>query len=189
MTPWILASTSPYRRSLLDRMGIPYEVIAPSFEEVEPSGGDPVSCARLFAEGKARLVAGTRPEALVIGADQTLEFEGRMLRKPGTLEEAAEQLFGLAGRWHRLHSAVAVVEPGGTLREGVATVELKMRKLSSEEVRRYVEQDQPYGSVGGYVYERRGFLLFDEVRGSDDSAIIGLPLWLLGRLLREARAL
>jgi len=188
MTPLILASTSRYRRALLDRIGIPYEAVAPDFEEIEPPGVDPVGCARAFAEGKARAVAANRPEALVIGADQVLEFEGRLLRKPGTLEEAAGQLHALAGRWHRLHSAVALVGPGGALREGVATVELKVRALSAEEARRYVERDQPHGSVGGYVYERSGFLLFDEVRGSDDSAIVGLPLWLLGRLLREAGA-
>lgn len=186
MPTLILASTSRYRRALLDRMEIHYETMAPDFEEIEEPGVAPLACARAFAEGKARAVAARRPEALVIGADQALEFEGRLLRKPETLGEAAEQLLSLAGRWHRLHSAVALVGPGGALREGVVTVELKVRALSAGEAQRYVERDEPHGSVGGYVYERRGFTLFDEVRGSDDSAIVGLPLWLLARLLREA---
>ncbi|MCU0659936.1 MAG: Maf family protein [Polyangiaceae bacterium] len=184
--PLILASTSRFRRALLDRMGVPYTCEASGFEEVEPPGMAPEPCARHFAEEKALVVARRHPEAVVIGGDQTLDLDGKMLRKPETLEEAAAQLLQLAGRWHRLHAAVAVAGPGGRLRSEVATVDLKMRSLSAEEARAYAEQDRPLGSVGGYIYEGRGFLLFEEVRGSDDSAIVGLPLWLLGRMLREA---
>lgn len=180
----ILASTSKYRRALLDRMGLPYESVAPDFDEVEPPGVAPEACARLFARGKAGAVAALRPGALVIGADQALDLDGQMLRKPRDLGEAAGQLLQLSGRWHRLHSAVAVVGPGG-VSEGVATIELKMRALTAEQARRYVELDQPHGCVGGYTYEQRGFALFDEVKGSDDGAIVGLPLWLLARLLRQ----
>lgn len=186
MRPLILASTSRFRRSLLDRMEIPYEAIAPAFEELERPGETPLECARRFALGKAQAVAQGRPDAVVIGADQALDFGGRMLRKPETLEEATEQLWSLSGRWHALHSAIALVGPEAKVQIEVATTELKVRTLSRDDARRYVERDQPLGSVGGYVYEVRGFLLFDEVKGSDDSAIVGMPLWLLARMLRAA---
>lgn len=166
-------------------MGFPYEAVAPDFDEIEPPGVEPIECARRFARGKAEAVARARPGALVIGADQALDLDGQMLRKPRDLGEAAEQLHQLAGRWHRLHSAVALAGPPG-VRVEVATIELKTRSLSREQARRYAALDQPHGSVGGYTYERHGFLLFDEVRGSDDSAIVGLPLWLLARMLRDA---
>lgn len=182
----VLASTSRYRRALLDRMGVPYECEAPDFDEVAPQGVDPPSCAALFARGKALAVAARRPGDLVIGADQTLECDGASLRKPRDLDEATAQLLSLSGRWHRLHSAVALAGPAGQVREGLATVELRMRPLSPAQAARYVALDRPEGCVGGYTFEQRGFALFDEVRGADDSTIVGMPLWLLARLLRDA---
>lgn len=185
--PLLLASTSRFRRALLDRMGLPYEAVAPDFDEITVPGLSPLATASLFAREKALAVARLRPDALVLGGDQTVDLEGRMLRKPHDLDEAAGQLLQLAGRWHHLHSAVAVVGPTpDVVREAVVTVSLRMRALTPEQARRYVAADQPHGSAGGYLYELRGFLLFDEVRGSDDSAIVGLPLGALGRLLRDA---
>lgn len=187
MPPVLLASTSPYRRALLDRLGLRHEALAPRFDEVAPPGLSPLECARLFARGKARSLRQERPGALIIGADQALECEGHLFRKPHGDDETVEQLLSLAGRWHTLHSAVALVGPGpDDLREEVASVELKMRTLTEAQARRYLALDEPGGSVGGYLFEKRGITLFDEVRGSDDSAIVGLPLWLLCRMLRDA---
>ena len=183
----VLASTSRFRRQLLDRLGLPYEAVAPDFDEIEPPGMSPIDCTVLFARGKAAEVARRRPGALVVGADQALECDGRLLRKPCDLAESADQLLSLAGRWHRLHTAIALAGPGpDTLVEALTTTELKVRPLTLEQARRYAALDSPIGSVGGYVYEQHGVWLFDEVRGSDDSAIVGLPLWLLARLLRQA---
>ncbi len=185
--PLVLASTSRFRRQLMDRLGLAYEAIAPDYDEIEPPGMAPLDCAILFARGKAEEVARRHPRSLVIGADQALEFDGRLLRKPHTLAEAADQLMMLSGHWHRLHTAVTLVGPEpGTVTEALTTTELKIRPLTRAQAEHYASLDQPIGSVGGYTYEQRGVWLFDEVRGSDDSAIVGLPLWLVARLLREA---
>lgn len=184
MNTLILASTSRFRRALMDRMKLPYKIVAPEFEECIQPGEPPLEYAKRFALGKAQAVAEKNPNAWVIGADQALDFEGKTLRKPQTREDAIEQLLELSGRWHQLHSAIALIGPGSSQIE-VATTALKMRSLSQEEAKTYVDQDDPIGSIGGYIYEARGFLLFDEIRGSDDSAIVGLPLWLLSRMLRE----
>jgi septum formation protein len=122
---------------------------------------------------------------VIIGADQALDLDGEMLRKPATMDEAAAQLARLSGRVHALHTAVAVhvSDEGRTLTE-VVTVELRMRELGPSQIQRYLGRDSPIGSVGGYLFERHGAWLFDEVRGVDETAIVGLPLLPLCRLLR-----
>ncbi|WP_437743993.1 Maf family protein [Sorangium sp. So ce1504] len=193
MFPVVLASTSPFRRALLDRLGLAYEAVAPAFEEIAPEGTSPLACARLFAEGKALSLAPAREGALIIGADQALELDGELLRKPASLDEAADQLGQLAGRVHALHAAVAVHAPPGvplaageprTLAECVS-VELRVRPLDRAQIRRYVELDRPIGSAGGYLFEKHGPWLFDDVRHADEAAIVGLPLVPLCRLLRR----
>ncbi|MGK4007608.1 Maf family protein [Sorangium sp. So ce1036] len=194
MSRIVLASTSPFRRALLDRLGLAYEAVAPVFDEIAPEGLSPIECARRFAEGKAMSLEGARPGALIVGADQALDLDGALLRKPATLDEAADQLSRLAGRAHALHTAVAVHAPPGlpgvpagaprTLSE-VVTVELRVRPLDRAQIRRYVALDRPIGSAGGYLFEQRGPWLFDEVRHADETAIVGLPLVPLCRLLRR----
>jgi septum formation protein len=184
--PLVLASTSPFRRALLDRLGLPYETRKPAFEEIEPPGVLPIHLARIFAEGKARSVGAIQPGQWVIGADQVLEQGGEVLRKTRDLNEAVEQLVRLSGSTHRLHTSLVLHQrsSGREVSETV-TVELMMRKLDRALLERYVELDQPVGSAGGYLYEKRGICLFDDVRGGDESAIVGLPLPALARLLRQ----
>lgn len=189
MSRIVLASTSPFRRALLDRLGIPYEAVAPEFDEIAEEGLSPRACALAFAEGKARSLARRFPDAVIIGADQALDLGGELLRKPATLDEAAAQLERLAGRAHALHAAVALHAPGGpggprTVSEAV-TVELRVRPLDEAQIRRYVALDRPIGSAGGYLFEKHGPWLFDEVRNADETAIVGLPLVPLCRLLRR----
>lgn len=186
MKPLILASTSRFRRALLDRLGLPYEARAPRFEEIAPEGMTPAAIARAFAEGKARSIDAA-PEQWVIGADQACELEGTLLRKAETLEDCRVQLAALAGRTHLLHTAVVLWSPGkDAIHAETVTVELSMTSLDAETIERYVALDRPIGSAGGYLYERRGVCLFDAVRGGDESAIVGLPLLTLARLLRKA---
>ncbi|AUX39368.1 septum formation inhibitor Maf [Sorangium cellulosum] len=192
MSRVVLASTSPFRRALLDRLGLAYDAVPPVFEEIAPPGLSPLACALLFAEGKALSLAHVHPGAVIVGADQALDVDGELLRKPATLDEAAEQLERLAGRVHALHTAVAVHAPPGLtgvscaqrMVSEVVTVELRVRPLSRAQIRRYVELDRPIGSAGGYLFERHGAWLFDEVRHADETAIVGLPLVPLCRLLR-----
>ncbi len=181
----VLASTAKHRAALLSRLGVAFEAARPDFDEEAASAeGAPAEVARRFAEGKARSVR--RPGALVIGADQTAELDGVSLPKPLTMDAVAAQLRQLAGRTHTLHSAVAVYDVDTDRMEAdVAHVELTMRPLSEAQIAAYLSVDHPVGSVGGYLYEGVGVCLFDDVRGADDSAIVGLPLVVTARLLRR----
>lgn len=187
MRPLVLASTSRFRRALLERLGVPFTAAAPPFEETAPPGAsDPRELARAFARGKAASLAAAHPQALIVGSDQVCEHRGQQLHKARDLEEAAAQLLRLQGDVHRLHTAVAVLDAGSGRRvEELVTVELRMRALSPAQAARYVALDRPLGCAGGYTFEGRGVALFEEVRGGDDSAIVGLPLLALVRLLRE----
>jgi septum formation protein len=179
----VLASTSRFRRALLDRIGLVHDAVAPDFDEDHPPPLAPPEIARAFAIGKAVSVV-VNGEALVIGADQVLEHRGELLRKPGTLDEAAAQLERLAGDAHFLHTAVAVRDAAsGRVESELVTVRLVVRRLDRDAIRRYVERDRPVGCVGGYTFEGLGACLFESVGGGDDSAIVGLPLLALTRLL------
>ena len=182
----ILASTSRFRRALLDRLGLPYEARSPSFEERLPEGLAPRDVARVFAEGKAQSLPAA-PGTWVIGADQVPEYDGHVLRKTESQDECRAQLAELSGRTHMLHTAVVLWSPAENRMLGeTVTVELTMRPLSPALIDRYVTLDDPVGSAGGYLFEKRGIGLFEAVRGGDESAIVGLPLLSLCRLLREA---
>jgi len=184
--PLVLASTSRFRRALLDRLGLPYEARAPNFEEIAPEGLSPAAIARSFAESKARSTQAD-PAQWIIALHVDLHGVPRLAGGTGGEGEGAAQLAELAGHPRFLHSAVALFSPatGAVLAETV-TVELHMRALSAELIERYVALDQPIGSAGGFFFENRGVALFDEVRGGDESAIVGLPLGALCRLLRVA---
>ncbi|MDI1483382.1 nucleoside triphosphate pyrophosphatase [Polyangium sp. y55x31] len=182
----ILASTSRFRRALLDRLGLPYEARAPHFDEIPPEGLSPRDVARAFAEGKAKSLDAA-PGTWVIGADQVPEYDGRILRKTESQDDCRSQLAELSGRTHMLHTAVVLWSPSeGRMLGETVTVELMMRSLSPALIDRYVTLDDPVGSAGGYLFEKRGIGLFESVRGGDESAIVGLPLLSLCRLLREA---
>jgi septum formation protein len=175
-----LCSTSRFRAEVLRSVGIEFAIAKPDFEERAVPGLSAAKTAQLFAESKARSV---EVPGLRIGCDQTLELEGRILRKPQSEQEMHAQLASLAGRTHWLHSAVSVTD-------GLATttlcesVQLGMRDLTEAMIARYLHLDEPVGAVGAYLYEKHGRLLFETVVGSDDTAIIGLPLVPLLRILR-----
>lgn len=185
MVRLILGSTSRFRRALLDRIGLSYDVKTPQFEENPPVGVAPRDVARLFAEGKARSIA-ANAEQWVIGCDQVAEINGRILRKTTSLDECRTQLYELSGHTHVLHCAVALwSSTDNRMVADLVTVKLTMRALERAILDRYVELEQPLGSAGGYFFEGRGVALFEEISGGDDSAIVGLPLMSLCRLLRN----
>lgn len=186
MVALILGSTSRFRRALLDRIGLSYDVKAPQFEENPPAGLEPLQVARLFATEKARSIPAESGQ-WVIGCDQVAEIDGRILRKTTTLDECRAQLYELSGNTHALHSAVALWSPSeNKILEEMITVKLTMRALDRSIIDRYVELEKPMSSAGGYFFEGRGIGLFEEISGGDDSAIVGLPLMSLCRLLRQA---
>lgn len=185
----ILASTSPYRRQQLERLGLPFHAVAPRFDEEEAKirlqrlGTLPRDLAERLAMLKVESIASTAPDAVVIGGDQLVSLDGEVLGKPGTADRAIEQLQRMAGRPHDLITSIAAAHRGETrLHTDVTT--LRMRSLTREEVERYVAADAPLDCAGSYKIESRGIALFDEIRSADQSAVTGLPMIALTTLLR-----
>lgn len=184
----VLASTSPYRRDLLARLGLPFTVAAPACdEEAVKAEGLPVEALTAhLARLKAASVPPPAPGSLIIGSDQAAEIDGVILGKPGTAPAAEAQLTRLAGRAHRLVTAVAVLDPAtGRFAEALDVHRLRMRSLRAEEIRRYVARDRPLDCAGAYRIEGLGISLFESIEGADFTAIVGLPLLALSRLLRQ----
>jgi septum formation protein len=187
MPPLILASTSRYRRELLSRLGVPFTAIAPGCDEDRvklDTALSPRQVAETLAALKASSIAATRPDAAVIGSDQLVAFNGRILGKAGTPERAAAQLQAMNGAEHELITAVHIAHPGGIERH-TAIARLRMRRLTPEQIARYVAADQPLDCAGSYKLECRGIALFERIDCEDQSAIVGLPLlWLTAALAR-----
>lgn len=188
MSRLVLASTSPYRRALIERLGLQVETMAPDFDEraAEEALG-PLLTSQLAAElalGKARSLAASCPDALIIGADQIAEIDGEHLHKPGTEEAAAAQLRRLAGKTHHLVTAVTVLRAGDLRSETAVDVHaLTMRPLSDDAIARYVARDRPLDCAGSYKIESLGIALFERTSGDDFTAIVGMPLTILVTLL------
>ncbi|WP_025322858.1 Maf family protein [Deferrisoma camini] len=180
--PLILASTSPYRRDLLARLRIPFEVAAPAYEEPPLAGLSPSDLARAHSLGKARAVARQHPGRIVVGSDQVAELEGEALGKPGTRHRAVEQLARCAGRTVRFHTGVAVVW-GQREAAWVEPFSVTFRRLTRAEIEAYVDLDRPLGSAGSFKIESLGIALMERTEGRDFTALIGLPLMALSELL------
>jgi septum formation protein len=182
----VLASTSKFRRALLDAAGVSYRAVSPEVEEIAPAGLSPRQLALHFAHLKAAAVARRFPAELVVGSDQTADLGGKLLRKPQSREEARRQLSALEGTTHFLHAAVALHRLTPKLRRGaVESVRLQMRRLTRKQIEAYLDTDEWEGCAGGYRIEGRGIQLFETVRG-DYHAIVGLPLLRMLRMLRQA---
>ena len=186
MSPIVLASTSPYRRQLLERLGLAFDCEAPRCDEeaLKDPALPPLELARHLARAKAASVADLRPEAIVIGSDQLAHVDGLVLGKPGTRAAAIEQLLRLAGRTHELVTAVHVIERG-QIHEHVDRTRLHMRTLDRAAIERYVDADQPLACAGSYKIEGRGIALFEAIESADHSAITGLPLLWLTAVLAD----
>lgn len=187
MPPLILASTSPYRRQLLERLRVPFACERPGVDEdaVKRSHEGPLAVVQALARQKALAVAARHPGAIVVGSDQAATIDGAILDKPATVANAQAQLQRLQGREHRLLTAVAIAHARGVV-EFVDTTRLQMRPLAPGEIERYVAQEQPLDCAGSYKIEALGIALFESIASDDQTAIVGLPLL---RLCRELRAL
>ena len=181
----ILASTSKYRRALLQTLGEPFETVAPGVDEavVKAAGGPPRQIVETLAIQKAEAVSAGRPDDVVIGSDQVAVLDGEVLGKPGTEANAVAQLRALSGRQHQLITAVAVAHPDG-VRRFTDVTNLIMRRLQSWEIVSYVKRDQPLDCAGSYKFESSGDFLFERVETRDETAIVGLPLMRLRTTLR-----
>lgn len=182
----VLASTSTYRRRLLEQVRLTFETAAPEYAEEHDSALDPDELVLELAARKARSLGDCYPRALIIGADQVAEADGQVLHKPGSAEQARQQLAALAGRTHRLLTGVAVFEPSsGRLERALDVHRMTMRPLSAAQIATYVQREQPIDCAGAYKVEGLGIALFAAMSGDDYTGIIGLPLTttldLLGR--------
>lgn len=182
----ILASTSPYRRSLLQRLGVPFRCVAPDFDErAFPAAGlDPRTLAERLAVGKVTSLEAEYPDATIIGSDQLVSLDGTVFGKPGTPEKAVEQLAAFSGRTHELVTAL-VVRRGDELIRHVDVTSLTMRPLGLDAIARYVERDRPLDCAGSYKLEEAGITLFERIDSDDHTAITGLPLIMLTSILRR----
>ncbi|MCK6490431.1 MAG: Maf family protein [Planctomycetes bacterium] len=180
----VLASTSVYRRELIQRLGLEVRCIAPACDEEALKQGcwTPEELAQRLALAKARSVAALHPDATVIGGDQVCAFGDEVLHKPRTAERAVEQLLRMQGAQHRLVTALVVVHRGQELAHTDIT-RLTMRPLTRSQLERYVAADQPLDCSGAYKLEKRGIALFERIESADHNAIVGVPLmWLAGTL-------
>lgn len=184
--PLVLASTSPYRKALLERLRLPFRCKAPGVDEDAVRAGitDPRDVAVELARRKALAVARFEPDAVVIGSDQVVALGDRILGKPGSAERAVAQLLELAGRTHHLLTAVAIAQHG-ELVEWVDDTALTMRALTRAEAERYVAADSPLDCAGAYRIESLGIALFDRITSDDATAIVGLPLLRMSAELRS----
>lgn len=185
--PLILASSSPRRRELLSAAGLPCRVIPSRAEESPRRGEDPRAFVRRAARAKGREVAARHPEAFVLSADTIVVIGGRILGKPRTPAEAFRMLVALAGREHRVHTAVCLLrEADGYRDERVETTRVRFRPLTREEVRGYLRTGESGDKAGAYAAQGAGSLLIDRIAGSFTN-VVGLPMTTVLAMLRRAR--
>lgn len=183
----VLGSTSRYRRELLARLGLPFDVAAPAVDETPRPDEAPRALALRLALAKARAVAGLHPQAIVIGSDQVADLDGEPLGKPGNHERATAQLRRMRGKTVVFHTAVAVVcQDCGFELVDLAPVRVRFRDLSDDEIERYLRAEQPYDCAGSAKSEGLGIALLDAIDSDDPTALIGLPLIRTCRMLRAA---
>ena len=183
--PLILASTSRYRRELLERLRLNFSTVAPEVDETPLPGEAPAVLAQRLALAKAQAVARLHSQALVIGSDQVADLQGQCLGKPGDHDKAVAQLRAMRGREVIFQTAVALVAPGLVLQE-LAQVRVRFRDLADEEIERYLRAEQPYDCAGSAKSEGLGIALLDSIDSDDPTALNGLPLIRTCRLLRQA---
>ena len=182
----VLASTSKYRRELLARLGLPFEVASPQVDETALPDEAPEDTARRLAEAKARAVAARFPRALVIGSDQVAMLEGTALGKPGNHGNATRQLKAMRGREVAFHTALCLFNvASGQASTRLVSFYVRFREYSDAQIERYLEREQPYDCAGSARCEGLGIALIAEMRGADPNALIGLPLIALTEMLAE----
>lgn len=183
----ILASTSRYRRELLERLMVPFSVAAPLFDEETEKNLPlpPPALAERLAEMKARSLAG--PGRLILGGDQLVSFEDRILGKPGTPERAIEQLTAMAGKSHELITAIALIDGQGRVLRHTDRTVIRFKPLTRTQIERVVALDNPVDCAGAYKFEAHGVALIDEIQCADFTAIQGLPLLALSKMLKQCK--
>jgi septum formation protein len=181
----LLASTSRYRRELLERLRLPFECLSPDVDESPLPGEAPTALASRLAEAKSAAIHAREPDAWVIGSDQVADLDGRVLGKSGNFESAVVQLRAMSGREVAFHTALCVTGPG--FRESaIDTTVVRFRDLGDDEIARYLDAEPAFDCAGSFKAEGLGIALFDAIDSRDPTALVGLPLIATARLLRKA---
>jgi len=181
--PLLLASTSPQRRAILEQLGIPFDVVAPDYEEHDPPDANPEELVCRHAEAKARSVAAQAGDRPVLGVDTTVVLDGRIYAKPADAADAGRMLEELSGRTHAVVSGLCLVTPGWEIISAVAT-QVTFRELTPRELGSYLAMGEWEGRAGGYAIQGRGAALVQRVEG-DYLNVVGLPASLLVQVLAE----
>lgn len=183
----ILGSTSRYRRELLQRLRLAFDVVDPEVDEAPLPGEAPRALALRLADAKAQAVARQHPQAIVIGSDQVVDLAGEPLGKPGMHARAVQQLTRMSGQTVIFHTAVSVMcHASGFAQTDLAPVRVRFRTLSMQEIERYLHAEQPYDCAGSAKSEGLGIALLDAIESDDPTALIGLPLIRVASMLRAA---
>jgi septum formation protein len=182
----VLASTSVYRRALLERLGVPFRWQAPHCDEesLKREDLDPRTLAETLAHAKAASLIEFEKDAAIIGCDQVVSLQGQVFGKPGSVDRAVEQLWAMSGHTHELITAMTLIH-GARRFHHTDVTRLRMRPLSRAAIERYVAADQPLDCAGAYKLEARGIVLFEKIDSDDHTAITGLPLMALVTILGE----
>ncbi|HEX7387252.1 MAG TPA: Maf family nucleotide pyrophosphatase [Castellaniella sp.] len=179
----ILASSSPYRRELLQRLALPFESITPDIDETPHAGERPAALSVRLAREKAARIARMHPEALIVGSDQVADFNGQPVGKPGGFEAAHAQLQRFSGRTVLFHTALCLTQ-GARSEAALVSTECRFLTLSEAQIDHYLSAEQPFDVAGSAKAECLGIALMESIRSDDPTALIGLPLIALCRLLR-----
>lgn len=182
----ILASSSPFRRELLSRLMIPFEVEIPDVDETPHSGESPAQLVERLAIAKARAIAGSHPDALVIGSDQVAVYGNEIVGKPLTHERAVQQLMAASGRAVTLYTGLALVNSAsGRVQSEVVPFRVMFRRLTEQQIENYLRKETPYHCAGSVKSEGLGVALLERFEGEDPATLIGLPLIRLVRMLEN----
>ena len=182
----VLASASTYRRELLERLHIPFSVVAPNLDEAPLPGEMPEQTAARLAKAKAAAVASQWPQALIIGCDQVAALEGTQLGKPHTHENAVKQLRLMRGKTTMFYTAVCLLNAAtGKLQIKVIPYQVRFRSLNDRQIANYLAKEQPYHCAGSAKMEGLGVALIETMQGEDPYALIGLPLITLVEMLKH----
>lgn len=180
----ILASTSPYRRDLLKKLGLPFECATPGIDESRRRNESAQTLASRLAQEKAVAIANQWGEGLIIGSDQVAAMDGILIGKPGSRETAIDQLLRSSGRTVEFHTAVCVTQAETGISRGLVDLcRVTFRPLTDNQIKRYLDADQPYDCAGSFKSEGLGISLMEKIEGNDPNALVGLPLINLIRLL------
>lgn len=186
MTPLVLASTSPFRQALLGKLGLPFITAAPDCDETPQSNESAPQLVQRLAVAKAQALAAQYPEHWIIGSDQVCVLGGTITGKPHTVENACQQLAAASGNVITFYTGLALVHPQSGQQYVICEpFNVHFRRLSAEEIRGYVEKEQPLQCAGSFKSEGLGICLFERLEGRDPNTLIGLPLMALDEMLRK----